>query len=431
MNMKMSIVALAAMSALSAAATPTVTTVTFDQELSTRRVTITYQIDEPAVVTVDVQTNRGDGVFVSIGAENLRELTGQVNRLVTQTGVDQVVNWQPDLYWNQGHKIVGANVKAVVTAWATNAPPDWLVLNLSSNPVEARYYVSTNAIPFNITDTVAKTEKLVMRRIHAADVEWRMGSPATEPYRNASEYPRTVYLTQDYYIGIYEFTLGQYKNIWQTQTPPSGASSGSDSYPLNGQNACYNKIRGTSDNVDWPNTVPAHKVAAGSYLDTIRNRVGFEMDLPTEAQWEFACRAGTTTGFNNGQECDATGGSAVSPILDELGWYPANADGGVHEVGLKKPNAWLIYDCHGNTLEWCLDWCDESVDISAYGGADPVGLTGVASPVDGTSGRVLKGGGYVSYGPNNCRSAFREAVRPSVAYSNYGFRLVCPPIAVR
>ena len=81
---------------------------------------------------------------------------------------------------------------------------------------------------------------------------------------------------------------------------------------------------------------------------------------------------------------------------------------------------------HGNVLECCLDLIDKSVDMSTHGGADPAGLTSVA-----TEKRALRGGAYTGYPPKNCRSAFREANLPGTSYANYGFRLVCPPLAVR
>ena len=406
----------AAGAALLASATPTVTDITFDQD-SSRLVTIGYTIDEPAVVTVDVQTNRGDGVFVSIGAENTREMTGAVNRLVTNTETANTVNWRPDLYWNQGNKIRGNNVKAVVTAWATNAPPDWMAIDLATKDV--RYYVSTNAMPFAITDDRCKTDTLVMRRIHATDIEWRMGSPTTETGRGDGEQARTVWLTSDYYIGVYTFTIGQYKTLY----PKGTLFSGDVKKPCNGGNANYSKLRGA---VNWPNETPMHKVASGSLIDSIRNSLAFEFDLPTEAQWEFACRAGTRGGYNDGSECETTeGGTAKSANLSRLGWYPGD-DGTLHEVGLRLPNAWNLYDMHGNVLECCLDLIDKSVDMSTHGGADPVGLASVA-----TEKRVQKGGGYTNYPPKNCRSAFREGTEPGISYANYGFRLVCPPLAVR
>jgi len=406
----------AVLSAALASATPTVTNISFDQD-SSRRVTIGYTIDEPAVVTVDIQTNRGDGVYASIGVENTREMTGAVNKLVTNTATANEINWQPDLYWNQGRKITGNNVKAVVTAWATNAPPDWMAIDLATKDV--RYYVSTNAMPFRITDDRCKTDTLVMRRIHATDVEWRMGSPETEVGRGNGEQSRTVWLTSDYYIGIYTFTIGQYKTLY-----PSGTLySGDAKKPCSGGKANYTALRGTAD---WPNETPMHKVAADSLIDKLRGSLAFEVDLPTEAQWEYACRAGTRGGYNDGSECETTdGGTATSANLSRLGWYQGD-DNTLHEVGLKLPNAWNLYDMHGNVLECCLDLVDKTIDMSTYGGADPVGPTSVT-----TVKRVLKGGGYTGYAPKNCRSAFREAVDPGTSHPNYGFRLVCPPLAVR
>ena len=126
-------------------------------------------------------------------------------------------------------------------------------------------------------------------------------------------------------------------------------------------------------------------------------RGGFR--LPTEAEWEYACRAGTT-GDHSG-------------VLDETAWYEANSGGETHPVGLKQPNAWGLHDMHGNVWEWCQDWYGEY----------PTGL--VADPQGPPAGekRVSRGGGWNAFGPS-CRSAFRDGNVPDARYGDLGFRLV-------
>ena len=123
--------------------------------------------------------------------------------------------------------------------------------------------------------------------------------------------------------------------------------------------------------------------------------------LPTEAEWEYACRAGTTGDYAGN--------------LDDMGWYDQNSGGQTHSVGLKKPNAWGLYDMHGNVWEWCWDWYGEDLP----GGNDPVG------PASG-SDRVLRGGswGYYAF---RCRSACRSGSTPDYRYGYIGLRSVLPP----
>ena len=126
---KATIVVISLVCALTGMSSPVVSGVTFTQAQD-RLVSVSYSIDEPAIITVDVQTNRGDGVFVSIGSANARGFVGDVNKLVTNVNETLTMTWRPDLFWSEGGRISGDNVKAVVTAWATNAPPDYMVINL-------------------------------------------------------------------------------------------------------------------------------------------------------------------------------------------------------------------------------------------------------------------------------------------------------------
>ena len=138
-------------------------------------------------------------------------------------------------------------------------------------------------------------------------------------------------------------------------------------------------------------------------------------DLPTEAQWEYACRAGTTTPFNNGEPC-ATEGD-LDTQLKLLGRYKSNG-GSSTDVGTAgASNDWGLYDMHGNVWEWCLDWCQDDVQNIANPSVDPVG------PAAG-SGHVLRGGS-LCHAARLCRSAFRNLAAPSavIDYDVYGFRL--------
>lgn len=126
--------------------------------------------------------------------------------------------------------------------------------------------------------------------------------------------------------------------------------------------------------------------------------------LPTEAQWEYACRAGTTTSYYFGDD---------SNDMDDYGWAYENSGGCTHKVGQKLPNAYGLYDMHGNAEEWVYDWYEK------YSGDD---ATDPAGPASGTQ-RVLRGGVYNFYA-RDCKSAYRDLKEPHHGWDYYGFRVV-------
>ena len=132
---------------------------------------------------------------------------------------------------------------------------------------------------------------------------------------------------------------------------------------------------------------------------------GYKFSLPTEKQWEYACRADTKTSLNNGKQISQTKGK--SDELDEISWYKGNSDTKTHEVGTKKPNSWGIYDMHGNVAEWCLD---------SFNGSE------IAETIDDNSKCVIRGGAYF-YEPEKLRSASRGANSPKSVSSGIGFRV--------
>jgi formylglycine-generating enzyme required for sulfatase activity len=126
--------------------------------------------------------------------------------------------------------------------------------------------------------------------------------------------------------------------------------------------------------------------------------------LPTEAEWEYACRAGTKTRFSFGDS---------DSVLGDYAWYASNSGGKAHPVGQKKPNPWGLYDMHGNVWEWCADWYEEY----------PSGA--VTDPQGAASGsqRVSRGG-FWDRGAGLCRAAFRARDNPGFRHASHGFRVV-------
>jgi formylglycine-generating enzyme required for sulfatase activity len=175
----------------------------------------------------------------------------------------------------------------------------------------------------------------------------------------------------------------------------------------------WNTVRGGT----WPGGTPG----STTFMGKLRSKTGLNFDLPTEAQWEYACRAGTTKALNNNTDLQSTG---QDPNMDILGryWYNGgstyNSDpvNGAHTtVGSYLVNNWGLYDMHGNVWEWCLDWYANS-----YGGD----ATNPGGPASG-SYRVVRGGSW-SRNAGGCRSAYRGDPDPDDADSDYGFRLVLP-----
>ena len=160
-----------------------------------------------------------------------------------------------------------------------------------------------------------------------------MGSPEDELGRaeKLDEKLHSVIISKPFYIGQYEVTQSQYERIMGYN--PSYFKGGNN--PVESVNWFKAKMFCIKLNFLYKNYLPK----------------GYRFDLPTEAQWEYACRAGTTTSLNSGK--NITSEINACENFDEVGWYDYNSHRQAHPVGQKKPNAWGIYDMHGNIMEWC------------------------------------------------------------------------------
>lgn len=233
--------------------------------------------------------------------------------------------------------------------------------------------------------------------------EFVMGSPATETGRLADESQHRVTLTEGFWMGKYEVTNGQYRLYREGHSSGGfqGHSLDSDSQPVT--------------NVSWSN--------AKGFCDWLSRRAGVTFRLPTEAEWEYACRAGATTSRYWGDR-EATMGRYAntydqtgSQVFKSLGWGAADTvDGyGVSSpVGRFGANAWGLHDMIGNAWEWCSDWYGEDY-YSRSPESDPQG------PGSGTW-RVLHGGSWAA-APGLCRSAYRLRIEPTHASTHSGFRV--------
>ena len=268
------------------------------------------------------------------------------------------------------------------------AAEDYLVIDCTP-PYAAKTYRTVADLPEGgLTNRLYARTKLVMRRIPA---EAKLGA--------------------DFWMGVYPLTQEQCVRLTGEPNPsvwcePEGAEPWTTGYGEPAERPVDSlswidlrgvEAAGTNGGVSARGRA-GNEVSRRSVLGLIKARTGHAFDLPTEAQWEFACRAGTTTPHNCTGEPDTFGW---------FGWrgrsrYPGfrNHWGATHPVGLKLPNAWGLYDMHANIWEPCLDLFES-----------------------GSALRVIRGGSYAN-GPNDCRSGFRWKTFPGRASSEQGVRLV-------
>jgi len=241
-----------------------------------------------------------------------------------------------------------------------------------------------------------------------------MGSPPDERSRNPDEGPQTtVALTEDFYMGKYEVTVGQflaYLNATGNETgvefssPHCPVARSGDDYVLSGNEFGQSRSQPMVV-VSWH--------GAQAFCAWVSDVSGRTVGLPTEAQWEYACRAGTSTRFSFGDSLSVRDGCEDDGLRSQHMVYCQPFPGSTKEVGSKLPNPWGLFDMHGNTYEWCEDWY-----ISSLPGGLVVDPTGPTS----TSLRVRRGGSSGSFA-SACRSALRTASPPSSTLDYIGFRV--------
>ena len=306
----------------------------------------------------------------------------------TEPGAHHVV-------WDLSAQGITVKTEDMLFKVSYEAIPKYCIVDLSAGENTSFYPVTYRFDPpsggFNVDEY--KTTKLVLRLIEPG--EFMMGGA----------YPVT--LTKPYYIGIFEVTWRQYWMVF-------GITDG-NMQPIGGISwdtiRSYTCTNGYGPIVhDWPTI---RSVNTDSFVGRIQKKTALNFDLPTEAQWEYACRAGTTSAYNNGGDTEED--------LKLLGRYDKR-NYGTMKVGSYRPNAWGLYDMHGNVCEWCLDWYD-----SLSSGIDPIG------PLTGEK-RVARGGGYTSLA-SGCTSSYRISNSGYQYYwlmypknlgslsDNFGFRL--------
>ena len=347
---------------------------------------------------------------LSVRRVRLEGATAFTNALEVKAGKHRIV-------WDAGTdapNVVSGDVTIDVQALVGTG--NYLVIDLSGGANAASYPVSyLGAEPQGGWTDEYKTDKLVLRMIQPGT--FTMGCETTEVgYYGDEAVPHPVTISKPFYMGVFEVTQKQYQLVMGSN--PSYNKG--DMRPV--EYVSWNTIRGNSSTYNWPNV---KTVDPNTFMGRLRAKTGLDgFDLPTEAQWEYACRAGTITALNSGKNLTSASSDAN---MDEVGCYNYNCTvnkggytSGHKNVGSYKPNDWGLYDMHGNLWEWCLDWYTARSGFTSAAATDPEG------PVSG-SVRVLRGGSWYHYA-QFCRSAYRGTYPPSNGGSRYdsvGFRLCC------
>ncbi|WP_340818073.1 formylglycine-generating enzyme family protein [Methanolobus sp. WCC4] len=230
-------------------------------------------------------------------------------------------------------------------------------------------------------DDSTYTNSIGMEFVKVPEGEFYMGASDDERYSDKDERPvHYVSIGYDYYMGAYEVTQEQ----WEAVMGDDPSKFQGDDLPV--------------EKVSW--------VDANEFVEKLNGMEGTESyRLPTEAEWEYACRAGTDTAFSFGDD---------SALMVDYGWFDDNSEDKTRPVGMKEANPWGLYDMHGNVAEWV-----EDEYHSSYNGAPEDG----SAWLGGVDRRVIRGGSWEN-AEDNCRSAVRDSIGEGSRADYVGFRIV-------
>ena len=300
-------------------------------------------------------------------------------------------------------------------------PITWIPLDYLVIPCSPYLYIDTG-LPASERRFYRARESTVLlgaEMVYIPAGRFMMGSPEREAERYSNETQHQVALTRGFWMGKYEVTQGEYLAVMGTN--PSHFDNGAQPYPPGNGGVVMNELRHPVEMVSWSDATNYCGKLTQLELELGRTPARWQYRLPTEGEWEYACRGGIKTACNYGP--------ALSQAMANF-WTLYEYDSGMGTiittktplgrttlVGSYPANAFGLYDMHGNVAEWCLDWLGNYPDLVA---TDPVG------PTTG-SYRVARGGSYGDFG-RACRSANRtDNSSPGTRLSRVGFRVVLAP----
>ena len=395
------------------ATVPEVSNIVLEQG-SDRVVRVSYDLTGgTAAITMDVLTNG-----VPIGRSYLVNAKGDVDTYV-KPGVGRRITWNPLVGWPDS---TARSISVRLVARAANEPPAYMAVDLvGENAGTIKFYGSVDELPGGIGSDVYRTTKLLMRRIPAANIPWKMGKAGAS--QEAVDARHRVALQKDFWLGVFEVTQEQYKNVMGEYKGYFTASRATR--PV--ESVSYHEVR--ANTAAKQARFPQGQPYSTSFMGTLRNVAALDFDLPTEAQWEYACRAGTETGYYNGTE-DAQptsviglAGSASSPAATT-----EPADGGTKRVGSHDPNGFGLYDMYGNVSEWCVDCYNEVLYGQESLQGETIDPCNWNTPMtdsednDKNNTYVRRGGGWrdlAKFGTSSRRYYWANAV------NSIGFRVMC------
>ena len=401
-------------------------------------ITLVYEDDETEDVTPsgfatrNIMTNPVNGARLSLVAHNDRPVAVFCGRENVTTDNLTVSKATPTVTWPTGLTAAFDQTLASISLRSFNngetgtfswtAPGD--SVGTLGTQAHRMIFIPTDTANYNtVTNYVSVKIQISVERTTVPAGSFTMGSPAAESGRYNDETQRRVTLN-GFNMEKYAVTQGQYQAVMGSNPSSfkanAGAGENQNKRPVEGVSwyetlVFCNKLSmlegltpaysiGGKTNPDEWGTIPTGFDAVWNGVEIVAGSNGYR--LPTEAQWEYACRAGTTTPWHSGETNDNLG---------DYAWISSNSNNRTHEVGLKQPNAWGLYDMHGNVCEWCWDWYGE------YPTQTQTNPTGAPSG----SSRVIRGGGW-NGSAQIVRSAYRGYPSPYSRGNFLGFRVLRP-----